>query len=423
MSKNSRTLDVQTLWQLERVGAPSLSPDGAQAVVALTRHDMDKNSSASSLWLLSTLGGEPRVLTQAGSPEAKDSQPQWSPRGDLIAFVARREQQGEKDEAPQLYVIPPDGGEARRVSRIATGVEAFKWFPDGKRIAFVSWVWPQLKGAAAQARALKAHKERKESAYTTEESVYRFWDHHIPMGRVPHLHVIDVDSGRTRDLFEGTDYELNRAEPDAHTFAISPDGRRIAFAFDPAPVKKLDARHALAEIELRGGTVRTLLQDKDWDFAAPAYSHAGQHLAFLASHQALRHTMPQQLAVLDTHGHWAVLSEHWDREVAAPLRWDEDDLGDVSDPEGELYGFAPRALEHQVSRFAADAGILIARASRKKSTPVPPDSRPNGCDGDTPWDPQGPYPERPGRDRPGEPEREEPYDLPGLPPSWDETLV
>ena len=103
--------------------------------------------------------------------------------------------------------------------------------------------------------------------------------------------------------------------------------------------------------------------------------------------------------------------------------WDEDDLGDVSDPEGELYGFAPRALEHQVSRFAADAGILIARASRKKSTPVPPDSRPNGCDGDTPWDPQGPYPERPGRDRPGEPEREEPYDLPGLPPSWDETLV
>ena len=372
MSKNSRTLDVQTLWQLERVGAPSLSPDGAQAVVALTRHDMDKNSSASSLWLLSTLGGEPRVLTQAGSPEAKDSQPQWSPRGDLIAFVARREQQGEKDEAPQLYVIPPDGGEARRVSRIATGVEAFKWFPDGKRIAFVSWVWPQLKGAAAQARALKAHKERKESAYTTEESVYRFWDHHIPMGRVPHLHVIDVDSGRTRDLFEGTDYELNRAEPDAHTFAISPDGRRIAFAFDPAPVKKLDARHALAEIELRGGTVRTLLQDKDWDFAAPAYSHAGQHLAFLASHQALRHTMPQQLAVLDTHGHWAVLSEHWDREVAAPLRWDEDDLGVIFCAEDQgrrhLWRFDVKTCEPFVlfnggttTGFALEAGTLVVQ--------------------------------------------------------------
>lgn len=103
--------------------------------------------------------------------------------------------------------------------------------------------------------------------------------------------------------------------------------------------------------------------------------------------------------------------------------WDEDDLGDVSDPELPPYGFAPRAFEQQVARFASDASILIARAGKKKSTPVPPDSRPNGCDGDTPWDPQGPYPEKPSRDRPKETEREEPYDLPGLPPSWDEVLV
>ena len=40
---------------------------------------------------------------------------------------------------------------------------------------------------------------------------------------------VERASGRIVDLFEGTDWELSRAEPDAHCFDVSPDGRRIAF--------------------------------------------------------------------------------------------------------------------------------------------------------------------------------------------------
>lgn len=105
---------------------------------------MDDNSSASTpLELLSMLGGAPRVLTSCGT---KDGQPRWSPRGDRIAFVARRDQQGAKDDEPQLYLIAPDGGEAQRAATVATGVDAFRWCPDGRRLVFVSWVWPELKG-------------------------------------------------------------------------------------------------------------------------------------------------------------------------------------------------------------------------------------------------------------------------------------
>ena len=325
MTKKTKAVDatfnVEALWALDRIGEPSLSPDGAQAVASVTRHDMATNKAQSSLWLFSTLGGKPRRLTEAGD---KDGNPQWSPRGDLIAFTARREQAGVKDEEPQLYVIAPDGGEARRVGQVPTGVEAFKWFPDGRRIAFVSWVWPDRK-AAAQADALRDFKARKESAYVTDEALYRFWDHHIPMGRVPHLHVMDVGTGKARDLFEGTALELSRAEPDANSFDVAPDGRRIAFAFDTAAEKKLDNRYALAEIEVGTRRVQTLLQETGWHFSAPRYSHAGGHLAFLASHQALGHNRPDQLAVLDQRGHWAVFSDDWDHEVSAPLRWAEDD--------------------------------------------------------------------------------------------------
>lgn len=321
MKKKSRAFDVNALWALDRIGDPSLSPDGAQAVAGVTCYCMESNKAQSSLWLFSTLGGEPRRLTEAGE---KDSHPQWSPRGDLIAFTAKRDQGGVRDEETQLYVIPPDGGEARRVGQVPTGVESFKWFPDGRRIAFVSWVWPGLKGAA-QAQALRDFKARKETAYVTDESFYRFWDHHLPMDRVPHLHVMDIETGKARDLFEGTAWELSRAEPDANAFDISPDGRRIAFAFDPGAEKKLDARFALAEIDVRTRQTTNLLQDADWDFGAPRYSHGGAHLAFLASHQALGHNRPNQLAVLDQQGRWAVFSDDWDHEVSAPLRWAEDD--------------------------------------------------------------------------------------------------
>lgn len=366
-SAELKTFDVDALWALARIGAPSLSPDGAQAVVPVTRHDMEKNKGATSLWLLSTLGGEPRPLTSAGE---KDGQPRWSPTGDAVAFIARREQEGDKDEAPQLYVIPPDGGEARRVTKLPFGVESFKWFPDGQRLAFVSWVDPGLKGQAAQAERRKAEKDRKESAHVTEEGFYRFWDHALPMNRVPHLHVLDVASGEVRDLFEGTDFELSRAEPDADTFDISPDGRRIVFSFDPHTPKTLEHRNALAEIDVRSGRSQVLLQEPGWDFVAPVYSHAGQHIAFIATHQGLKHTMPQQLAVLDTHGNWAVLSEEWDHDVTAPLRWDEDDLGVLfcAEEQGRrhLYRFDVKTLHAfplceggHVGAFALAAGTLV----------------------------------------------------------------
>ena len=314
-------ITVEDLWQLQRLGSPSLSPDGAQAVCSLASPSMDDNLSRSALWLLSTLGGAPRPLTQCGD---KDGQPAFSPRGDRIGFIAKREQQGLKDETPQLYLIAADGGEARRAGKVATGVDAFRWCPDGRRIVFVSWVWPGLKGSKAQAKALKAQAARKVSGHATSAAYYRYWDHLIPEGRVPHLHLMDVDTGKVRDLFEGSDYALQLNDPDADCFDISPDGKRLVFAYDPSPDKRSDGRFALAELDLKLGRFETLAQDLGWDFGAPRYSPDGRQVACIASHQALRHTMPGQLAVVAPGQPVEVVSAEWDHEVQAPLRWEQD---------------------------------------------------------------------------------------------------
>ena len=320
-----KPLTVDDLWSMARLGsAPSLSPDGALAVCSLASFSMDENKSSAALWLLSTQGGAPRPLTQCGE---KDGQPSFSPHGDLIGFVAKREQQGQKDEAPQFYVIPPDGGEARRVGDVATGIEAFRWCPGGRQIVFISWVWPDLKGAKAQARAMKDFKARKESGYVTSEAFYRYWDHFTPAGRVPHLHLMAVagsQAGKVRDLFEGTAYELQRGEPDANCFDVSPDGKRLVFAHDPAPEKRSDGRFALVELDLKRRRFETVAHDVGWDFGAPQYRPDGQQIAFIASHQALRHTMPGQLALVTPGQPVEVVSAEWDHEVQSPLRWEAD---------------------------------------------------------------------------------------------------
>jgi dipeptidyl aminopeptidase/acylaminoacyl peptidase len=317
-----RPITVDDLWKIERLGLPSVSPDGRRVVAALTRHSMEDNKSASTLWLMDTAGAAPRPLTQCGE---KDGAPLFSPRGDLIAFTARREQQGHKDDETQLYVIAPDGGEARRVATVATGVESFRWFPDGRRLGVVSWVWPDTKGAAAQARRHKQFKERKESGYVTSEAQYRYWDHHLPMGRVPHLHVMGTDGSRPRDLFEGTPYELSRAEPDTNTFDISPDGQRIVFVWDPAEQKRIDNHCALVELDIATTGFRVIARDADWNFGAPRYSPDGDRIAFTASQQGRRHTMPAQVALWNrAGGDWEVLDDSLDREVQVPLHWQDD---------------------------------------------------------------------------------------------------
>jgi len=317
----TRTLDVDTLYRIERLGPPALSPDGRHVVCTLTTPSLEDNKSDNSLWLFPTDAAGPRRLTQCGG---KDGQPAWSPRGDLVAFVARREVGADKDATPQIYVIAPDGGEARRVSRFGPGVSSFRWHPDGQRIVFAAWVWRELKGAAAQNKAHKAFSERKESGYATSEAFYRYWDHNVPMGRVLHLLLLDIGSGRIVDLFEGTQLELLRDEGGNDAYDVHPDGRRIAFTHDPAPQAMLGNRSVLSELDLKTRRLRTLVDEPDWDFGGPRYSPDGRRIGLLAVNVGRKHTALAQPALVDGPSRWRVLGGDWDLSLDSAPCWSAD---------------------------------------------------------------------------------------------------
>ena len=150
----------------------------------------------------------------------------------------------------------------------------------------------------------KEWKERKESAYVTSEAQYRFWDRNLPMGRVAHLHVLDVASGRIVDLFEGTAFELQRIDPDANVFDVSPDGRHIAFVFDPAAEKRIDNCKAIAEINVKTGRIATSRATPPGTSTPRATRPTARASPSLASNVGRVHTAPAHLALLERGGDW-----------------------------------------------------------------------------------------------------------------------
>ena len=77
---------------------------------------------------MNTDGSEQRRLTS----EAWGGEHAWSPVGDKIAFVSRR------DGNAEIYVMNADGSQLRNLTRNTVGDRNPVWSPDGRRIAFES---------------------------------------------------------------------------------------------------------------------------------------------------------------------------------------------------------------------------------------------------------------------------------------------
>src|ERR1700738_740207 len=80
------------------------------------------------LWSVPRDGGNARQLTTGGH----ESGPQFSPDGMFIAFT------GEYDGNMDVFVMPADGGEPRRLTWHPGADVVVGWTPDSKRILFRS---------------------------------------------------------------------------------------------------------------------------------------------------------------------------------------------------------------------------------------------------------------------------------------------
>ncbi|MGW9549520.1 S9 family peptidase [Citricoccus zhacaiensis] len=122
---------------LTTMDAPTLTPDGGRLVVGTSRPDFRTDGYTGQLWVMPTDGSSPpRRLTQG----YRDSGAQLSPDGTTVAFL-RSPAPGTDSRtpsAPQLVLIPLDGGEGRIVTDRRLGITGFAWSPDSRWITFSS---------------------------------------------------------------------------------------------------------------------------------------------------------------------------------------------------------------------------------------------------------------------------------------------
>lgn len=148
----ARKLRADDLFGLRFVSDPQVSPDGRTAAAVVTsvvlgeRGAEPRYRSRIHLFTLPVAaklarqgkGGWPRPLLGEGQvftrSEYRDTSPRFSPDGRHLAFLSVRTE----GERPQLYVIPLEGGEARRLTDYAAGVQEFAWHPSGQEVYFLS---------------------------------------------------------------------------------------------------------------------------------------------------------------------------------------------------------------------------------------------------------------------------------------------
>lgn len=159
----AHTLTHEDLWLTPRMAAPVISPDGKRAVVLWIQPAYDPLQQRADLWLIDTEGKQaPRQLTQTADAE---SGYQFSPSGEQIVFSAQRI----GDAVAQIYLLElVGGGEAVRLTDIASGARNPVFSPDGQSILFISSV--DITPAADKAA------NEKSSARIYEEFPIRFWD-------------------------------------------------------------------------------------------------------------------------------------------------------------------------------------------------------------------------------------------------------
>jgi dipeptidyl aminopeptidase/acylaminoacyl peptidase len=266
-----KTFTATDLWKLHRVGVPVASPDGKRAAFVVTSYDIGENKGNADLYLLKETGGPIRLTT---SP-ANDNSPAWSPDSRRIAFVS-----GRAGEKPALFVIDPDGGEARQVMKLPVGVSSPKWFPDGKRIAFVAEVPGNFSGDwTALTTQLEGRSRSKVSARVTENRQYRNFDRWLTDGDYPRLFMADVETGVVTELTPR--WQRYLPFDGGAQYDISPDGRHIALAAhtEVAPFDSLDLDILLLDAD-GSGNARTITASNKDDDMSPVFSRDGRSIIY-----------------------------------------------------------------------------------------------------------------------------------------------
>ena len=217
-AQTKRPMTLVDIAQLSRLFGPQLSPDGKTLAYFTSTTDWKVNRLVMHLWR-QPVGGAPQQLTFTEGGDIPIVR--WSPEGKTLLFA----------RDGQFLLMPADGGEARPLTKHATGVSAPAWSPDGAFVYFV---------AGDPRTAEERDRDRvRDDVYAYDENF-----------KQRHLWRIAVASGAETQLTSG-DFSVLE-------YRLSSDGTRIAMARAPSPREGDAARSEVWVMDASGANARAV---------------------------------------------------------------------------------------------------------------------------------------------------------------------
>jgi dipeptidyl aminopeptidase/acylaminoacyl peptidase len=258
--------ELSNFMAIPRLESIRLSPDGRWLAATVANLSPDKKKYVSSIWRIDPGGAAPVRLTRSAEGESAQA---FLPDGSLLFISTRPDPALAKSDKPDgdrpaLWVLPPGGGEAYRLTAPPGGAAQVVAARNAPRYALAAIAFQGTAGSAEDTEKRKARADAGVNAilHMGDGDRIRFWDSDIGPEAL-RLLTGTADGEDAKDLTQDAGRAL-----DEQSFSLSPDGSTIVTGW-LVQTGFGGSRNEVMAIDVASGQSRILMTGEAQDFGGP----------------------------------------------------------------------------------------------------------------------------------------------------------